>query len=91
MKKYQITGLIIWFAFAGFTQTIDKNANRMVSEVTIHPGKYKQTVWGIGFEIQSDAIGSGNTGLPEDRHAVPHDLTPAERERLAKEMLAGPS
>ena len=58
-------------------------------EVTIHPAKYKQTVWGIGFEIQSDAIGSGNTGLPEDKHAVPHDLTPEERERFAKEMLTG--
>lgn len=89
MKKYQLTGLIIWFAFAGFAQTTEKNANLTVSEVTIHPGKYKQTVWGIGFEIQSDAIGSGNTGLPEDRHAVPHDLTPTERERLAKEMLSG--
>lgn len=58
-------------------------------EVTIHSDKYKQTIWGIGFEIQSDAIGSGNTGLPEDRHAVPHDLIPSERERFAKEMLSG--
>ncbi|MEZ4773239.1 MAG: hypothetical protein R3D00_08650 [Bacteroidia bacterium] len=57
--------------------------------VTIHPDKYKQTMWGIGFEIQSDAIGSGNTGLPENKHSVPHDLTPAERKRLSKEMLKG--
>lgn len=57
--------------------------------VDIHTDQYKQTVWGIGFEIQSDAIGSGNTGLPEERHAVPHDLTPSERERFAKEMLDG--
>ncbi|GAA4295214.1 hypothetical protein [Aestuariibaculum suncheonense] len=59
------------------------------NNVTIYPDKIKQTVWGIGFEIQSDAIGSGNTGLPEDKHAVPHDLTKQERERFATEMLKG--
>lgn len=58
-------------------------------EVTIFTEKEKQTVWGIGFEIQSDAIGSGNTGLPTNKHAVPHDLTPSERERFATEMLKG--
>ncbi|WP_421918889.1 glycoside hydrolase family 30 beta sandwich domain-containing protein [Marinifilum sp.] len=57
--------------------------------IILYPEKYKQTVWGIGFEIQSDAIGSGNNGLPDELHAVPHDLIPSERERLAKEMLSG--
>lgn len=57
--------------------------------VTIFPEKIKQTIWGIGFEIQSDAIGSGNTGLPSNKHAVPHDLTVSERERFAVEMLKG--
>jgi len=56
---------------------------------TVHPDKTKQTILGIGFEIQSDSIGSGNHGLPEEPIAVPHDLVPAERERLAKEMLSG--
>lgn len=55
--------------------------------ITIHPDKTKQTIKGIGFEIQSDSIGSGNHGLPEEPIAVPHDLVPSERERLAKEML----
>ena len=58
-------------------------------KITVFPEKTKQTVWGIGFEIQSDAIGSGNTGLPENKNAVPHDLTPSERERFATEMLKG--
>ena len=49
----------------------------------------KQVVWGIGFEIQSDAIGSGNNGLPDSEHSVPHDLTKSERERFSKEMLKG--
>lgn len=59
------------------------------AQITVFPNKTKQTVWGIGFEIQSDAIGSGNTGLPTNKNAVPHDLTPSERERLATEMLRG--
>jgi hypothetical protein len=56
---------------------------------TVHPDQPKQTILGIGVEIQSDSIGSGNNGLPNEPIAVPHDLTPAERERFAKEMLAG--
>ena len=56
---------------------------------TLRPDSLKQVVWGIGFEIQSDAIGSGNNGLPDTEHSVPHDLTISERERFAKEMLAG--
>ena len=55
----------------------------------IFPDRKKQTVLGFGVEIQSDSIGSGNNGLPEAQIAVPHDLEPAERERLAREMLRG--
>ena len=58
-------------------------------EYAVFPDRPKQVIKGIGFEIQSDSIGSGNHGLPEEPVAVPHDLVPAERERLAKEMLAG--
>ena len=58
-------------------------------EYAVFPDRPKQVVKGLGFEIQSDSIGSGNHGLPEEPIAVPHDLVPAERERLAKEMLAG--
>ena len=57
------------------------------ADYTVHPEQTKQTIKGIGFEIQSDSIGSGNHGLPEEPIAVPHDLIPSERERLAKEML----
>jgi len=55
----------------------------------VHPERTAQVVRGIGFEIQSDSIGSGNRGLPENRIAVPHDLVPSERARLADEMLLG--
>ncbi|MEO6003898.1 MAG: glycoside hydrolase family 30 beta sandwich domain-containing protein [Opitutus sp.] len=56
---------------------------------TLHPDRPKQVIRGIGFEIQSDSIGSGNQGLPENQIAVPRDLTPGERVRLANEMLKG--
>jgi hypothetical protein len=49
----------------------------------------QQQIWGLGFEIQSDAIGSGNKGLPQENISVPNNLTPAERERFYSEMLKG--
>ncbi len=61
----------------------------MAAEIRVSPDREKQVIWGLGFEIQSDSIGSGNQGLPENRIAVPHDLTPAERQRFYDEMLKG--
>lgn len=49
----------------------------------------RQTILGIGYEIQSDSIGSGNNGLPEAFTSVPHDLVQSERDRLYSEMLLG--
>ncbi len=68
------------FVLVGTTATAD---------IRIFPEREKQVIWGLGFEIQSDSIGSGNQGLPENRVAVPHDLTPAERQRFYDEMLKG--
>ncbi len=56
---------------------------------TIRVDQPRQTIWGLGFEIQSDSIGSANQGLPEKVSAVPHDLVAAERARLYGEMLKG--
>jgi hypothetical protein len=56
---------------------------------TVHPDQPRQVIEGLGFEIQSDSIGSGNNGLPEARTSVPHDLTPSERKRFSEEMLKG--
>ncbi|NME69151.1 hypothetical protein [Flammeovirga aprica] len=83
MKKVLIsTWLILLFYSSVFAQG--------KGEFKIYPNEKKQEVWGIGFEIQSDAIGSGNTGLPEDSIvSVPYGLTVKERERFAKEMLKG--
>ena len=49
----------------------------------------QQVILGLGFEIQSDSIGSGNNGLPNATTSVPWDLVPAERERFYSDMLGG--
>ena len=81
-----LPAIVFTIACSDYKVPKEKDVN---GTVTIHTDKHKQTVWGIGFEIQSDAIGSGNTGLPTDKHAVPHDLTPEERKRFSEEMLQG--
>ncbi|MGW4646869.1 hypothetical protein [Kitasatospora sp. NPDC004289] len=47
----------------------------------------RQTIKGLGFELQSDSIGSSNDGLPELVSGVPHDLVPSERSRFHQQML----
>ena len=59
------------------------------SSFTVYPDQTRQIIKGIGFEIQSDAIASGNQGLPAALTSVPHDLVPAERKRFYHEMLKG--
>lgn len=55
----------------------------------------KQTLKGLGIEIQFDSIGSGNNGLPgyngvpDSEDSIPHDLTTSERTRLYTDMLQG--
>jgi hypothetical protein len=94
MKSLVLKNVALLFLSICFLNTVGNNNN--TAENKSSSGKYvlmpnvkKQTIWGIGFEIQSDAIGSGNIGLPEERIAVPHDLVLSERDRLAKEMLKG--
>ncbi|GAB3536457.1 hypothetical protein GCM10027403_17250 [Arthrobacter tecti] len=49
--------------------------------------RHRQTILGLGYEIQSDSIGSGNNGLPDAQTSVPHDLVKPERHRFYNEML----
>ncbi|MFL9883607.1 hypothetical protein PQR66_11260 [Paraburkholderia agricolaris] len=49
----------------------------------------KQTILGLGVELQTDSIGSGNNGLPPQVEGIPHDLIASERVRLYKDMLSG--
>jgi hypothetical protein len=66
---------------AGYAQT--------TGTYTLRYDQPHQVIRGLGFEIQSDSIGSGNAGMPEEVIAVPHDLTPTEKVRFAKDMLHG--
>jgi hypothetical protein len=52
-------------------------------------GKYKvllnaprQTIWGLGVEIQNDAIGSGNIGLPDQSSSSAYNLVAQERKEV---------
>jgi O-glycosyl hydrolase len=60
-----------------------------VSDYTLRVDQPRQTLWGLGVEIQSDSIGSGNNGLPAATTSVPHDLVANERTRFYKDMLKG--
>lgn len=51
--------------------------------------RVRQTILGLGYEIQSDSIGSGNNGLPDAFTSVPRDLVDSERHRFCGEMLRG--
>ena len=67
----------------------EKNETTQKGTYRLLPDKPQQYIWGLGFEIQSDAIASGNAGLPQEFTSVPHDLTPSERDRFYKDMLSG--
>ena len=57
---------------------------------TIDLNDPQQTILGLGVEIQSESLGSGNTMDETDlEHSVPHDLTKEERQRLYTDMLSG--
>ena len=65
-------------------------------EPVVETGEYsidledpQQTIWGLGVEIQSDSIASGNGGLPEEPNSAPHDLIQSERDRFYSDMLKG--
>ena len=68
---------------------VDEAEGALEGNYTVRLDDPQQTIWGLGVEIQSDSIASGNQGLPEDNHSVPHDLTQSERDRLYSEMLKG--
>jgi O-glycosyl hydrolase len=56
---------------------------------SVNASHQHQVILGLGFEIQSDSIGSGNNGMPDVNTSVPLDLTPPERARFYTEMLGG--
>ncbi len=86
-KKVNALAVLAVFLSAPVAAQLEKAADK--GTYRVQADKPEQYIWGLGFEIQSDAIGSGNLGLPETNTSVPHDLVPSERERLYNEMLKG--
>ena len=86
-----LSGMALSMAHAGYPVHRPPRAVPAAAEgsYVVHPDQPQQVIKGIGFEIQSDSIASGNGGLPEDTTSVPHDLVPEERERFCNEMLKG--
>jgi O-glycosyl hydrolase len=74
---------IRWSDLQGLNLRLKKDITRFFPDLP------KQVIRGFGFEIQADSISSGNKGLPVTTTSVPHDLTPAERQRFYHEMLHG--
>jgi O-glycosyl hydrolase len=77
-----VAALTLWLAGASAMAQTGGN-------YTIRYARPQQIIKGLGFEIQSDSIGSGNAGMPDEVVAVPHDLTPSERTRFYTQMLHG--
>ena len=69
--------------------SIPSITNNLTAYFSIHGDQTAQVILGIGFEIQSDSIGSGNHGLPDVNTSVPWDLVPTERQRFYSSMLYG--
>ncbi|MEV4514385.1 hypothetical protein AB0K00_36170 [Dactylosporangium sp. NPDC049525] len=57
------------------------------ADYVIRHDQPRQTILGLGVEIQSDSIGSGNNGLPAATTSVPHDLVASERTRMYRDLL----
>lgn len=85
-----------WSLLAAASLFILGPARHLQSQTPATLGDYRvrsdrpqQVMKGLGFEIQSDSIGSGNAGMPDEVIAVPHDLIPSERTRFYTQMLHG--
>lgn len=87
-KSKSMKQRILVFALALFS-LYTKAQQPSSGTYTVRLDQPKQTIWGLGVEIQNDAIGSGNVGLPNEVIAIPNNLVPKERKRLYKDMLKG--
>jgi O-glycosyl hydrolase len=83
MKAFILTSCVV------FCSTVVLAQNEQSGKYVFRLDKPEQIIWGLGVEIQNDAIGSGNRGLPDEVIAVPSNLVPSERKRFYKEILKG--
>lgn len=70
--------------FIGEELPVNKDSGKYVIDLS----DPQQTILGLGVEIQSDSLDSGNT-MNDTPHSVPHDLTDSEQQRLYTELLSG--
>lgn len=92
MRTFLLIIVCIFYTHALFGQKKKVKAENQQGRSGFYKIKHddpQQYIWGLGFEIQSDAIASANAGLPTEPTSVPHDLVPSERDRLYAEMLKG--
>ena len=64
-------------------ETMDKGTYRLLADSPA------QIIKGLGFEIQADMNAAADVNNDNGPVGVPMDLVPAERKRLAEEMLKG--
>jgi len=66
-----------------------KEAAALEGKYDIYPKQLRQVVKGLGVEIYSDGLNLNNDGMDMTDRGMLHDITPAERQRVYKEMLKG--
>lgn len=82
LKSFLLLGCLFLFIRNGVGQSSS-------GRYTVRLDSPQQVIWGLGVEIQNDAIGSGNHGMPDEVIAVPDNLTKSERQRFYKHLLKG--
>lgn len=88
IQKAAAQWVVMGFCVCCLAPAVESSAQN-AGDYKIRADEPQQVIKGLGFEIQSDSIGSLNKGMPDEVVAVPHDLTPSERKRLYKQMLKG--
>jgi len=87
MSKFTVTRRTVFVLLMSLPLSAVCRAQQ--GEYKVHVDQPQQKILGLGFEIQSDSIGTNNHGMPNDVVAIPHDLIPSERERFYHDMLHG--
>jgi hypothetical protein len=96
-KKYYLAGILTITAFFAEAQHTKyplerpprENPAPAESKFEIYPSRHRQVIKGLGVEIYSDMLNNKSDGQNVPGRGIPHDLVPAERTRLYKEMLQG--
>ncbi len=89
LSRIRVKTTLVFIAFLLAGRLPGLAQSKGANKYTVRMDQPRQVIWGLGVEIQSDAIGSNNEGLPDKVVAVPNNLIPAERQRFYRDMLKG--